>query len=59
MASKLEARLTRLEANSDHTSEQFVVVGDEAEHNELMRARRIQDGAVVIVTGVCRATRTA
>jgi hypothetical protein len=59
MTSRLEARLTRLETRSDQTSRKFVVVADEAERNELMRAGRIPDGAVVIITGVLRSAKSA
>jgi hypothetical protein len=57
MANALEARLTRLEAKSDQMSRKVVVVGDEAEFNALMRAGRIPDAAIVIITGVCRAAQ--
>jgi hypothetical protein len=54
MASRLEARLTRLEVRGDKASKNLVVVGDEAERDVLMRAGSIPDRAVVIITGVCR-----
>ncbi len=54
MASRLEGRLTRLEAKSDQLSRKFTVVGDEAERDALAQAGSIPAGATIIVTGVSR-----
>jgi hypothetical protein len=59
MASRLEARLTRLEARRDQASRKFVVVGDEAERDSLARAGRIPERAVIIITGVHRPAKSA
>jgi hypothetical protein len=59
MPSRLEARLTRLEESSDYSSKKFVVVGHEAEREALARAGRIPDGAIVVMTGVSRSTKSA
>ena len=56
MASALEARLRRLETRGDQGSRQFIVVGDEAERDALARAGGIPASAVVVITGVPRAS---
>jgi hypothetical protein len=58
MTNALDARLTRLEAESNQASKKFIIVGDEAERDALIKAGRHQDGAVVIITGVPRSART-
>jgi hypothetical protein len=57
MASRLEARLTRLEVRGDKVSKNLVVVEDESERDALMRAGSIPDRAVVIITGVSRSAK--
>ena len=54
MPNALGARLKRLEAKSDQTSEKYIVVADEAERDALARAGRIPVRSVVIITGVPR-----
>jgi hypothetical protein len=69
MANALEARLSKLEARTDQASKKFIVVGDEAELNALIKPRGRPDGerdglaraggipadATVIIIGVTRA----
>jgi hypothetical protein len=50
-------RLTRLEARTDQASKKFIVVGDEAERDALIKAGHHLNGAVVIITGVPRSAR--
>jgi hypothetical protein len=57
MANALEARLTRLEERGDQASKKFIVVGDEVERDAAIKAGRLLDGAVVIMTGVPRPAR--
>ena len=54
MPKAFEARLRRLEAKSDQTSREFIVVANEAERDNLARAGGIPAGSVVIITGVSR-----
>jgi hypothetical protein len=49
--------MMRLEAKSDQASKKFIVVGDEAEHDALVKAGRVSAEMTVIITGVPRAAR--
>ena len=50
-------RVARREARADQASKKFIVVGDEAEREALIKAGRRLDGTVVIITGVPRSAR--
>lgn len=55
MSNSLEARLTRLESETNQASRKILVVGDEAELEACKHAGDIAADTIEIITGVPRA----